>query len=103
MVSVEGIIAIISVAGASLALVIKLLSIACYKSKCNKIKCCCMEIERDIKNEIGNLNFDENNNHQISTNESKPAEVHININEHHSNEIKPSPILPIRSLENNNV
>jgi uncharacterized membrane protein YvbJ len=108
MLSVEGIIAIISVAGASIALIIKLISIACFKSKCNRVKCCCMEIERDIKNEIGNMTFDDNNN--IHSIESKPQDIHININDHHSNEfktseLKTSPNLPIRKLEieNNNI
>ena len=104
MLTIEGIIAIISAATASIAIVIKLISIACFKSKCFRFKCCCIEVERDVKNESGNLTFDENNN-QVPVSESKQQDIHININEHHNehhSELKESHSLPIRKPKNNN-
>ena len=79
MIPIGDLIAIITTVGASLGIIIKLLSMACFQSKCNKIKCCCIEVERDVKIENNNLNFDENNNNQHH--ETKPQEVHININD----------------------
>ena len=72
-------IAIITTVGGSLAIIIKLLSMACFQSKCSKIKCCCIEVERDVKIENNNLNFEENNTNQHH--ETKPQEVVININD----------------------
>ena len=71
MIPIGDLIAIITTVGGSVGLVIKLLSMACFQSKCNKIKCCCIEVERDVKIE--------NNNNQHH--ETKPQEVHININD----------------------
>ena len=98
MFSIEGIIAVVSAATASVAIVIKLISTACFKSKCVRFKCCCIEVERDVTHETGNLAFDENNN-PVPTAESKPQDIHININEHHS-EVKESQSLPVRKQRN---
>ena len=96
MIPIGDLIAIITTVGGSLAIIIKLLSMACFQSKCSKIKCCCIEVERDVKIENNNLNFEENNN--ISHHETKPQEVHISISDNHSTEVNPN--LQIRKLDN---
>lgn len=90
MIPIGDLIAIITTVGGSLAIIIKLLSMACFQSKCSKIKCCCIEVERDVKMENNNLTFEENNNNQHH--ENKPQEVVISINDNHS------PKLPVRKL-----
>lgn len=80
MIPIGDLIAIITTVGGSVGLIIKLLSMACFQSKCNKIKCLgCIEVERDVKMENNNLSFEENNQHHQ---ESKPQEVHISIDNH---------------------
>ena len=88
MIPIGDLIAIITTVGGSIGLIIKLLSMACFQPKCNKIKCCCIEVERDVKIEQDILNFDEHNQHH----ETKPQEVVININDNHS------PKLPVRKI-----
>ena len=73
MIPIGDLIAIITTVGTSLVIILKLLSMMCFQSKCSKIKCCCIEVERDVKIENNNLNFEENNN--ISHHETKPQEV----------------------------
>lgn len=90
MIAIGDLIAIITTVGGSLGLIIKLLSMACFQSKCSKIKCCCIEVERDVKIEQDILNFDEHNNNQHH--ETKPQEVHISISDNHS------PKMPVRKI-----
>jgi len=81
MIPIGDLIAIITTVGGSVAIIIKLLSMACFQSKCSRIKCCCIEVDRDVKIEQNQLNFEQNNNtnqHQ----EAKPQEVHISIDNH---------------------
>jgi len=95
MYSITDIILLITTVTGSLALLIKLISISCYRSKCTKLKFCCLESERDVGAE-GNteLNFEDNNN--IQHNETKPQEVHISID---NKSIERSPNLQIRQLD----
>jgi hypothetical protein len=95
MIPIGDLIAIITTVGGSLAIIIKLLSMACFQSKCSKIKCCCIEVERDVKIEQDMLSFDEN--HNISHHETKPQEVVINMKENHT--VETSPKLQIRHLD----
>jgi hypothetical protein len=80
MIPIGDLIAIITTVGGSLAIIIKLLSMACFQSKCSRIKCCCIEVDRDVKIEQNQLNFEQNNN--IQHQETKPQEVHISIDNH---------------------
>ena len=34
----------------------------CFKSKCNRVSCCCLEIEREVSIELKGNEKDENNN-----------------------------------------
>lgn len=95
MIPIGDLIAIITTVGGSIGLIIKLLSMACFQSKCNKIKCCCIEVERDVKMENNNLTFEENSNNQHH--ETKPQEVQISIKENHSTERSPN--IQIRHLD----
>ena len=52
---------IISIISASFTFIIILIKTA-YKSKCSKIKCCCIEISRDIKTEEKEDMYDKENN-----------------------------------------
>ena len=98
MIPIGDLIAIITTAGGSLAIVIKLLSMACFQSKCSKIKCCCIEVERNVNIEQNQLSFEENNN--IQHHENKPQEVHINFSESHAERsTERSPTLQIRQLD----
>ena len=81
MIPIGDLIAIITTVGGSLAIIIKLLSMACFQSKCSRIKCFCIEVDRDVKIEQNQLNFEQNNNN-IQHQESKPQEVQINIDNH---------------------
>ena len=54
---------------------------ACFQSKCSRIKCCCIEVDRDVKIEQNQLNFEQNNNN-IQHQEIKPQEVIISIDNH---------------------
>jgi hypothetical protein len=81
MIPIGDSIAIITTGGGSLAIIIKLLSMACFQSKCSRIKCCCIEVDRDVKIEQNQLNFEQNNNN-IQHQESKPQEVIISIDNH---------------------
>ena len=83
MISIGDLIAIITTVGGSTALIIKLLSMACFQSKCSRIKCCCIEVDRDVKIEQNNLSFEENNNN-VPHHEAKPQEVHITVSDNHS-------------------
>ena len=96
MIPIGDLIAIITTAGGSLAIIIKLLSMACFQSKCSRIKCCCVEVDRDVKIEQNQLNFEENNNN-IQHQETKPQEVVININDNHG--VETSPKLQTRQLD----
>ena len=60
--SVEGAIAIISTASIAVIAVIKLLSNACFSSKCSRVKCLCLEIDRNVTIEQPNITFDNDNN-----------------------------------------
>ncbi len=92
--SIEGAIAIISTISISIIAIIKLLSTACFQSKCVKVKCCCnlMEIDRNVTAEQANITFDENNNipQQHSTIQ-QPQDIHISIDR--------SPTIPTRKLD----
>jgi hypothetical protein len=81
MIPIGDLIAIITTVGGSLAIIIKLLSMACFQSKCSRIKCCCIEVDRDVKIEQNQLNFEQNNNN-IQHQETKPQEVIISIDNH---------------------
>lgn len=81
MIPIGDLIAIITTVGGSLAIIIKLLSMACFQSKCSHIKCCCIEVDRDVKIEQNQLNFEQNNNN-IQHQEIKPQEVIISIDNH---------------------
>jgi hypothetical protein len=81
MIPIGDLIAIITTVGGSFAIIIKLLSMACFQSKCSRIKCCCIEVDRDVKIEQNQLNFEENTKN-VQHQESKPQEVHINIDNH---------------------
>ena len=81
MIPIGDLIAIITTVGGSLAIIIKLLSMACFQSKCSKIKCCCIEVERDVKIEQDMLSFDENHNN-TQHQETKPQEGIISIDNH---------------------
>ena len=81
MIPIGDLIAIITTVGGSLAIIIKLLSMACFQSKCSRIKCCCIEVDRDVKIEQNQLHFEENHNN-IQHHETKPQELHINIDNH---------------------
>jgi recombinational DNA repair protein RecT len=52
---------IISIISASFTFIIILIKTA-YKSKCSKIKCCCIEISRDVRTEEKEHEFDIKNN-----------------------------------------
>ena len=52
---------IISILSASFTFIIILIKTA-YKSKCSKIKCCCIEISRDVNIEQKEHEFDIKNN-----------------------------------------
>jgi hypothetical protein len=97
MIPIGDLIAIITTAGGSLAIVIKLLSMACFQSKCSRIKCCCIEVDRDVKIEQNQLSFQENNNN-IQHAENKPQEVHISISDNKS-VVERSPNIQIRQLD----
>ena len=90
--SVEGSIAIISTASIAVIAVIKLLSNACFSSKCSRIKCLCLEIDRNVTIEQPNITFDNDNNisHQPST-VQHPQDIHISIDR--------SPQLQTRKLD----
>ena len=90
--SVEGSIAIISTASIAVIAVIKLLSNACFSSKCSRIKCLCLEIDRNVTIEQPNITFDNDNNisHQPSTIQH-PQDIHISIDR--------SPQLQTRKLD----
>ena len=90
--SVEGSIAIISTASIAVIAVIKLLSNACFSSKCSRIKCLCLEIDRNVTIEQPNITFDNDNNisHQPST-VQHPQDIHISIDR--------SPQMQQRTLE----
>ena len=90
--SVEGSIAIISTASIAVIAVIKLLSNACFSSKCSRIKCMCLEIDRNVTIEQPNITFDNDNNisHQPSTIQH-PQDIHISIDR--------SPQLQTRKLD----
>ena len=94
MIPIGDLIAIVTTVGGSLAIVIKLLSMACFQSKCSKVKCCCIEIDRNVTIENDTLNFDENRN--IQHHETKPQEVHISID---NKSTERSPNLQIRQLD----
>jgi hypothetical protein len=85
MIPIGDLIAIITTVGGSLAIIIKLLSMACFQSKCSRIKCCCIEVDRDVKIEQNQLHFEENHNN-TQHQETKPQEVVININDSHGAE-----------------
>lgn len=92
MVSVVDVIAITTSIGSIVAIIIKLLSMACFQSKCSKIKCCCIEVERNVNIEQQNMTFDENvaqSNSQVT----HPQDIHINIDH--------SPAFVGRKLEEN--
>jgi hypothetical protein len=78
--SVEGAIAIISTASIAVIAVIKLLSNACFSSKCSRVKCLCLEIDRNVSIEQPNITFDNDNNisNQPSTIQH-PQDIHISI------------------------
>jgi hypothetical protein len=95
MIPIGDLIAIITTVGGSLAIIIKLLSMACFQSKCSRIKCCCIEVDRDVKIEQNQLNFEENHNN-IQHHENKPQEVYISIDNHTA---ETSPKLQIRQLD----
>jgi hypothetical protein len=90
--SIEGAIAIISTASIAVIAVIKLLSNACFSSKCSRIKCLCLEIDRNVTIEQPNITFDNDNNisHQPSTIQH-PQDIHISIDR--------SPQMQPRTLE----
>jgi hypothetical protein len=96
--SVEGAIAIISTVSIGVIAIIKLLSNACFSSKCSRIKCFCLEIDRNVTIEQPNITFDENNNinnnisHQPST-VTHPQDIHISIDR--SPEQKPREIIKL--------
>ena len=92
--SVEGSIAIISTASIAVIAVIKLLSNACFSSKCSRIKCLCLEIDRNVTIEQPNITFDNDNNisHQPSTIQH-PQDIHISIDR--SPEQKPREIIKL--------
>ena len=81
MIPIGDLIAIITTVGGSLAIIIKLLSMACFQSKCSRIKCCCIEVDRDVKIERDLLNLEEKYK-DIQHQETKPQEVVINIDNH---------------------
>ena len=56
---------IISILSASFTFIIILIKTA-YKSKCSKIKCCCIEISRDTKTEEKEHEFDIKNGININ-------------------------------------
>ena len=90
--TIEGIIAIISISSISIIGILKIISIVCYQSKCSKIKCCCLEVQRDTAHEAPALTFDNDNNisHQPSTIQH-PQDIHISIDR--------SPQIQPRTLE----
>ena len=92
-ISVEGIIAIISCITIFVITVLKIISSVCYQSKCTRIKCFCMEIERNVNIEQANINFDDNNNiqQQHSTTAQQHPEIHISIDK--------SPASVLRTIE----
>ena len=83
MIPIGDLIAIITTVGGSLAILIKLLSMACFQSKCSRIKCCCIEVDRDVKFEQNQLHFEENHNN-TKHQETKPQDVHITVSDNHS-------------------
>jgi hypothetical protein len=97
--SVEGTIAIISTASIAVIAVIKLLSNACFSSKCSRIKCFCLEIDRNVTIEQPNITFDENNNinnnisHQPNSTIQHGQDIHISIDR--SPEQKPREIIKL--------
>jgi hypothetical protein len=95
MIPIGDLIAIITTVGGSLAIIIKLLSMACFQSKCSRIKCCCIEVDRDVKIERDLLDFQENYK-DIPHQETKPQEVHISIDNHTA---ETSPKLQTRQLD----
>jgi recombinational DNA repair protein RecT len=52
---------IISIISASFTFIIILIKTA-YKSKCSKIKCCCIEISRDVNKEIEETKYNIDHN-----------------------------------------
>lgn len=91
-ISIEGAIAIISTISISVIAVIKLLSNACFSSKCSRIKCFCLEIDRNVTIEQQNIQFDDGNNiQQQHSTVQQPQEIHISIDK--------SPELQTRTLE----
>ncbi len=104
MYSITDVILLITTVTASLALLIKLISISCYRSKCTKLKFCnfcnvfnCLESERNVTAE-GNteLNFEDYNNIQHHETKPQPQEVHISID---NKSTERSPNLQIRQLD----
>ena len=79
--SIEGAIAIISTASIAVIAVIKLLSNACFSSKCSRVKCLCLEIDRNVSIEQPNITFDNDNNisNQPSTIQHPQQDIHISI------------------------
>ena len=95
--SVEGSIAIISTASIAVIAVIKLLSNACFSSKCSRVKCLCLEIDRNVTIEQPNITFDNDNNisHQPSTIQH-PQDIHISIDRDRSPQIQPRTLEEIK-------
>jgi len=76
-----GILTIITVCSSIFIIIIKII----MKSKCNRFKCCCLEIDRDIKAEM------DIENNKINHNIKDDVSDNININE------------VLNNIKNNNV